>query len=173
MRKSKNLCQAIELIELLLKKLESSSLFDAINGLRDTFDQIFFGNNNLKEIYSDLFPIEQYSLYFDALDCIRTANIYDVKFVQSYRGKRISKENLIKSLNGILRCLKEGDQHTSFKIFYSWQSNISNKINRNFIEDAIEKAISQIQKEKHIVFTLDKDTIERAGSPDIVSTILE
>ena len=121
MRKSKNLRQAIELIELLLKRLESSSLFDAINELRDTFDQIFFTNNDLKEIYSDLFPIEQYSLYFDALDCIRTATIYDVKFVQSYRGKRISKESLIKRLKGILHCLKAGDQHASLKIFYSWQ----------------------------------------------------
>ena len=50
---------------------------------------------------------------------------------------------------------------------------IVNKFNRNFIEDALEKAIKKINEEKNINLVLDKDTANRTGSPDIVNSILE
>ncbi|WP_224554225.1 TIR domain-containing protein [Pectobacterium versatile] len=60
-------------------------------------------------------------------------------------------------------------------VFYSWQSDISSKTNRNVIEKSITVAIKKVNstsesKESH--FTLDKDTLNESGSPDIVDTIM-
>ncbi len=60
------------------------------------------------------------------------------------------------------------------KIFYSWQSDIDNKFNRNFIKECLERAIKQLNKELKIedAFRLDHDTKDVQGSPDIANTIL-
>ena len=61
-------------------------------------------------------------------------------------------------------------------VFYSWQSDISSKTNRNVIEKAIDNAIKKtndhIENEED-KFTLDKDTLNVPGSPDIVETIIK
>lgn len=57
-------------------------------------------------------------------------------------------------------------------IFYSWQSDIDGKLNNNFIKTCIEKAIKKINKEVDFQCSLDKDTKNEQGSPDIVDTIL-
>ncbi|CAK8710670.1 hypothetical protein GKODMF_01375 [Candidatus Electrothrix gigas] len=66
-------------------------------------------------------------------------------------------------------------------IFYSWQSDSENKINRNFIEDALKKAIKQLKRNEDVLsamrddsdIELDKDTLNVPGSPPIVDTIFE
>jgi hypothetical protein len=60
------------------------------------------------------------------------------------------------------------------KIFYSWQSDINNKFNRNFIKDCLERAIKQLSQELEIedALRLDHDTKGVEGSPDIANTIL-
>jgi hypothetical protein len=60
------------------------------------------------------------------------------------------------------------------KIFYSWQSDIENKFNRNFVKDCLERAIKQLNQEFKIddAVRLDHDTKGVTGSPDIASTIL-
>jgi len=68
----------------------------------------------------------------------------------------------------------------AFTIFYSWQSDISNKINRNFIEEALKKAIKKIGQEITVQealrdeeIKLDKDTKDVPGIPPIVDVIFE
>jgi hypothetical protein len=60
-------------------------------------------------------------------------------------------------------------------IFYSWQSDISNNINRNFIKDALEKAIETVNESLNLddAPRLDQDTSGVPGSPEITNTILE
>ena len=58
-------------------------------------------------------------------------------------------------------------------IFYSWQSDLPGKTNRYFIEDAIKKAIKQINKDQRIISCLDRDTKDELGSPDIRTSIFE
>jgi hypothetical protein len=65
-------------------------------------------------------------------------------------------------------------------VFYSWQSDLPNNINRGFIEDALEKAIKQLNKEltvdeaeRNETLKLDKDTQDLPGSPPIVQSIFE
>jgi hypothetical protein len=67
-------------------------------------------------------------------------------------------------------------------IFYSWQSDLPNKTNRSFIQEALEKAIREIARDTDLEnadrpetenqLELDKDTKGVTGSPPIVETIL-
>lgn len=60
-------------------------------------------------------------------------------------------------------------------IFYSWQSDLPIKNNRNFIEDCVKTAIKELNREnRHLVnFSLDRDTSGEPGNPEIVNLILE
>lgn len=58
-------------------------------------------------------------------------------------------------------------------VFYSWQSDLPNRTNRTFIQDALEKAIDGIlETELQIDLILDRDTKNTPGAPDIAQTIL-
>ncbi|ERJ89002.1 hypothetical protein HMPREF1989_00101 [Porphyromonas gingivalis F0566] len=59
-------------------------------------------------------------------------------------------------------------------IFFSWQSDLDTKKNKNFIENCIKKAISEFNKENNLLadFIIDKDTSGEPGNPDIIRTIL-
>ncbi len=60
-------------------------------------------------------------------------------------------------------------------IFYSWQSDLPNSINRGFIQDCLECTIDQLNKKGDLIvdFDIDRDTLDRTGSPDIVQSIFE
>ncbi len=62
-----------------------------------------------------------------------------------------------------------------YKIFYSWQSDLPNKTNRTFIQNALKKAVINIIQDDSIKVdpVIDRDTSGVPGSPDIVDTILE
>lgn len=59
-------------------------------------------------------------------------------------------------------------------IFYSWQSDLPSKSNRNIIEGALKKA-SAIKKDasETVEPVLDRDTAGTPGSPSISDTILK
>lgn len=56
-------------------------------------------------------------------------------------------------------------------IFYSWQSDLPGKTNRNFIGDAIKKSLKGINKDNQIIACIDRDTKDELGSPDIRASI--
>lgn len=61
-------------------------------------------------------------------------------------------------------------------IFYSWQSDLENKTNRGFIEQALKDAVKAIRNDDTIEVeepALERDTQDVPGSPDIVKTIFE
>jgi hypothetical protein len=60
-------------------------------------------------------------------------------------------------------------------IFYSWQSDLPNKTNRGFIEDALQRAVKAIRKDDSLQVepVIDRDTSGIPGSPNIAKTILE
>lgn len=60
-------------------------------------------------------------------------------------------------------------------VFYSWQSDLPNKINRGFIEDCLKRAIKELKAEGQLKIDpcLDRDTMNVPGSPDIAATILD
>ena len=61
------------------------------------------------------------------------------------------------------------------RIFYSWQSDLPNNTNRGFINEALKRAIDELNfdKEFSIIPFLDRDTEGLTGSPDIVASIFE
>lgn len=58
-------------------------------------------------------------------------------------------------------------------IFYSWQSDLPSKENRNLIEDALKRALKAIHRDESekLEPALDRDTIGISGSPDITDSI--
>jgi len=65
------------------------------------------------------------------------------------------------------------------KIFYSWQSDLSNSTNRSFIRKCLDKTIQELKLQGDISeavredMHIDQDTEGVPGSPDIAKTILE
>jgi len=61
----------------------------------------------------------------------------------------------------------------TFKIFYSWQSDLPNRTNRNFIEKALEMAAKSIRGDELVQVepVIDRDTQGISGAPDISATI--
>src|SRR5262249_1853279 len=62
-----------------------------------------------------------------------------------------------------------------FTIFYAWQSDRSEKVNKYFIKDAVESAIKTIRADAEVDLapSLDHDTKGVPGIPDIPSTICD
>jgi hypothetical protein len=59
-------------------------------------------------------------------------------------------------------------------VFYSWQSDLPNRTNRTFIQEALQKAIDAVlEAELEIDLVLDRDTKDTPGAPDIGKTILD
>lgn len=64
-------------------------------------------------------------------------------------------------------------QLMNYTIFYSWQSDLENRLNRSFIEDALKKAVIRISKNPNysLEAVVDRDTYGLPGSPSIVESI--
>lgn len=62
----------------------------------------------------------------------------------------------------------------SLNIFYSWQSDLPNKLNRGFIREALDEAVRAINADLGVeeAVRVDQDTIGVPGSPPIAETIL-
>jgi len=58
-------------------------------------------------------------------------------------------------------------------IFYSWQSDINAKFNRSFIGECLKIAIEKTNKNVEILYSLDRDTKNIGGTPDIAATIFD
>lgn len=59
-------------------------------------------------------------------------------------------------------------------VFYSWQSDLPTKTNRNFIEKCLSRALVSIGRDSDAKIdpVLDRDTANIAGAPDIAHSIL-
>lgn len=166
--------KGIQLIDLLINRLSESKSFDPIFEVRNTFYHIFYDGNKLDDLFVFLFPIEQIENISRIFRAIQTAAGTGPDFISGPSGGiNITVPDLISNLNTINYYLKQAIAQNSFKIFYSWQSDLPNTTNRGFIESALEKAILNINKETNIPLAIDKDTSNKAGSPDIAHTIFE
>lgn len=58
-------------------------------------------------------------------------------------------------------------------IFYSWQTDTNESLNRYFIEDCLKRAIKKLNREDLSDLVIDRDTKNVPGMPDIGHTILE
>ncbi len=60
-----------------------------------------------------------------------------------------------------------------YTVFYSWQSDLKNNLNRSFILDALQKAAKTLSKDENFSLNtvVDRDTYGINGSPSIVESI--
>lgn len=58
-------------------------------------------------------------------------------------------------------------------VFYSWQTDSDESVNRYFIEDCLKRAIRKLNREDLSDLVIDRDTKNIPGMPDIGHTILE
>jgi len=58
-------------------------------------------------------------------------------------------------------------------IFYSWQSDLPNKTNRGFLESCLERVLKDLERIAifSIELTVDRDTKDEPGTPDIMESI--
>jgi hypothetical protein len=64
-------------------------------------------------------------------------------------------------------------ERDTFTTFYSWQSDLEGRSNRNLIEDALTKAAKTLRADDSLRVepVIDRDTAGAAGAPDIATTI--
>ena len=60
-------------------------------------------------------------------------------------------------------------------IFYSWQSDLPNNLNRGFIGDSLSRAVKTLSADDGLVVepVVDRDTLSVPGAPDIAVTIFD
>lgn len=60
-------------------------------------------------------------------------------------------------------------------VFYSWQSDLPNNVNRGFIENALKQALKELSADTEVEECprLDKDTQDVPGTPPVVDTIFK
>jgi hypothetical protein len=165
--------KGLTLIEMLLSELASEDSLDPVFQHRDSFHHIFYNGDRLDELFLFLFPVETLEIISKTLSAIKMANGTSGDELTNHRGISIRKDKLTSNLQMIKSYLTQAIIAHSFNIFYSWQSDLNNTTNRNFIENALEKAIADVSKELKLPLQLDKDTTDKTGSPNIANTILE
>ena len=164
----------LELLDLAQTHISSNRCSDYISNVRDAIPDLFYENDfNLKSEFIELIPVEKLSNIRTLLDFLRmVSGCTGSAFVANGKHKNIMElSREISELSGLMK--KQLNKLSLYTVFYSWQSDSASKFNRNFIESNLEKAIKQLNASSEIQLKLDKDTLNEAGSPDIVNTILK
>lgn len=157
----KKIKRAIETIDAFIDE----SIKDTFNfgKLRNGIQLAFYSNNELDEVFKEAIPPNK----------LGDIGSFLWEFTRTSGYGQLELDNMKSRLIEIKEILNETTIKNRNKIFYSWQSDLSNNANRNFIEESLKQAIKEINRENNIYLDLDKDTLGEAGSPDIVNTILK
>ncbi len=163
----------LDLLNLCKNYISNNDYSWYISNVRDAIPDLFYENNfNLKSEFIELIPVNKLSSVRKLLDFLRMISGYTGDKLLSNGTQRKSSE-LTDDISDLLELMKRQlNLRSQFTVFYSWQSDSEYKYNRNFIEKNIKKAIKNLNAEADICLAFDKDTLNEAGSPDIVNTIL-
>ncbi len=164
----------LEILRIVKEHFENN---DFHHGFSYALDELFFENgNNLRADFLEIVPVPKLQQTISTLLFLKT--IYASSsdgHISSHYGRRSQSEAIaeIEELEKMIS--EESNRRFSFRVFYSWQSDIKPKYNRNFIESSLESAIKKVN-ENHSdgpLLSVDKDTRGVPGSPDIINTILQ
>ena len=163
----------LELLNLAMTSVAANNWDWYVKNVRDAIPDLFYENNfNLKSELIDLIPVGELSKVRKLLDFLRMiSGCSGTQF--SSNGTRkdvVALSQEVAELSELMK--KQLNLLSQFKVFYSWQSDSASTFNRNFIENNLNKAIKKLNADSDIRLTLDKDTLNEAGSPDIINTIL-
>lgn len=167
----------LELAEMAQEALDELDRYESTGQSGAVFDKIravgvpCLDGKKISQSVKDDLPIR------DQLEFQRA--IFSMANLSSLSGGRGNNQNIRSHISYVLNkaaALSSRSRKTkTLKIFYSWQATLPNKTNRGLIRDCLDKAISEINKGLSIEsrVTLDSDTSNTPGSPDIINTILE
>lgn len=168
-----------ELTKMAQEALDELDIFEQTRNSKNVFEFIrrlaipCFDGDSIKSTILDSIPLRE------RLDFSRA--VYGMKSLNTLSGHQ---ENMPirsyilffkQSVNELANLTKRNIG--PFKIFYSWQSTLPGKANRNLIAASLTKAIDELNKELAVEdrneASLDSDTANTPGSPDIIRTILK
>lgn len=150
-------------------------------GYRKSIAELFFeSNEHFRQDFLEIIPVKNLEKTKELLFFLKTVtsslNKDCNRVIGSMYGGYRRVQDVIDDITELQNMIKtECNKRFHFGIFYSWQSDIESKYNRNFIEDALEKSVRDINKviADGPLLSVDKDTRGVPGSPDIVTTILQ
>lgn len=174
MRKMVLYRKELDLLDLAKNYISSNDWNGYISNVRDAIPDLFYENNfNLRSEFIGLIPVGELSKVRKLLDFLRMVSGYSGTQFFSNGGMHkdvVALSQEVAELSELMK--KQLNLLSQFKVFYSWQSDSTSTFNRNFIENNLNKAIKKLNTDSDIQLTLDKDTLNEAGSPDIINTIL-
>jgi hypothetical protein len=141
---------------------------------RDAILQIFFRDlGHMDELFFYYLPVKKCAEICRQMLILSTADAVDGNQSMISQYGTITRADMISVFQDLLGYFDMAIRKHGYVIFYSWQSEFDTKNNRTAIQAALEKAISAINCNSRPPLQLDKDTANRAGTPDIVQTILD
>ena len=164
----------LEWLSLTRERIQNADLQGFMSNLRDSAQDLFYDNNNLKSEFWSIMPVEHLAKIRTTMDVLLQMSGGGGGVIYSYRTNMKTGqclENILLIENIIKKHLNDA---SFFTVFYSWQSDSNPKHNRNFIENALESAIKTINSTStDIKVCLDKNTQGKTGAPDIINVILQ
>ncbi len=148
-------------------------------GYRESIDELFFEkDNHLRMDFLEIIPVDKLESAKELLCFLKTVNASygngEESTISSYFGRTKNSLVLLTEIEELQDLIsKECNNRFHFGVFYSWQSDSKSKYNRNFIEAALSKSINVVNMRvcEGPFISLDKDTRNIPGSPDITPTI--
>ena len=168
----------IEMLEITKNLLKQGEFH---GGYRESIDELFYEkDHHLRTDFLDLIPVNKLEEIKELLFLLKTVSASSTagneSTISSHYGRTKKVTDAINEIEGLQELIKtECNERFHFGVFYSWQSDSNSKYNRNFIENALEKAIKEVNKQisDGPMISLDKDTRDVPGSPDITPTIMQ
>ena len=142
----------IRLLERLLA-VPKGKLITCIIENKVSIQQVFFDYNKVNPLFETILSANMQNFEVALRTLQRAA--FEPGFMDR------DEQNLRSWLSYISEEFKKCLNVYGYYIFYSWQSDLSNSTNRNFIENALKKAIDDSVEELNLPISFDKDTQER------------
>lgn len=163
----------IDLLLLAKKNLQSFELYNYVRSVRDAIPDLFYdGGFDLKGEFVEIIPVDRLSEIRGLLEFLKQITSGDQDKVFSLASGQRRTREIIDGIDSLCSLMKEQiSLHSNFTVFYSWQSDLPSRENRNFIEKSIIAAINALNDDSDIKLILDKNTRNVPGSPDIANTI--
>ena len=164
----------LEWLSLAKKTLEENNGLDYKRSVRDAIYDLFYDGVNLRSEFVMLIPVNELAFVRKTMDFLKLVEGVNSEGWSGNNSPTKKVDELYEDVKRVESILKtQLSYHSKFTIFYSWQSDLNDKFNRSFIEDALKKAIDKVNNSGSvdIKFTFDKDTRKASGSPDIVELI--
>jgi hypothetical protein len=148
-------------IDLIIKSLNSNNA-GAYFEYKGVLALLCFDNNELHKVFIENIPADQ----------LGQLNSWLINFINQPVLDHGDSQKIIQSLNNVKQTIHDNIKHKNCRVFYSWQSDIPNNINRGLIQTSIQEAAEELNNENNWNLYIDSDTRGTCGSPDIVTTIL-